>query len=236
MKFSFPVILCSFIASLTIAQITNTASFIGAGDIQTNGSLSLMSSWTSQADSGTSEGGTFVNYSGFVNAFTFQESVDTDGDGLADEDDTDDDNDGINDFLEITGNEFSPPIPTNPLKVDTDDDGLSDSEEAALRLSPIDPASICKIVSFYKYSDILSAISVNTIKGHTYRIEFSDNIYPGAEWRDFCNTNIGFGTYISIYSTNGIHTFFDDYSNHSSGFASTNSMRFYRIKVSKPKE
>ena len=65
--------------------------------------------------------------------------VDTDGDGVTDDDealngtdpgDADTDNDGLTDGQERTAG-------TNPLDADTDDDGLADGEEAALGADPL---------------------------------------------------------------------------------------------------
>ena len=47
------------------------------------------------------------------------ESIDTDGDGIGDDDDLDDDNDGLSDSTEIK-------YGTNTLIADSDEDGLAD--------------------------------------------------------------------------------------------------------------
>tara|TARA_A100001015_G_C14566095_1_gene547252 strand:+ start:94 stop:534 length:441 start_codon:yes stop_codon:yes gene_type:complete len=60
----------------------------------------------------------------------WQESVDSDSDGIGNNADTDDDGDGILDAQEAIDG-------TDPLKTDTDGDGLSDFQEATYGTNPL---------------------------------------------------------------------------------------------------
>ena len=62
------------------------------------------------------------------------ENIDTDGDGIGDDDDLDDDNDGLSDTTEAK-------YGTNPLVADSDDDGLTDGAEIRLTTNPLNKDS-----------------------------------------------------------------------------------------------
>jgi uncharacterized protein (TIGR02145 family) len=66
-----------------------------------------------------------------ANAQTAVDAIDTDGDGIPNNTDTDDDNDGLSDVDEATAG-------TNPLIADTDGDGVSDGQEIIDGTDPLD--------------------------------------------------------------------------------------------------
>jgi len=99
------------------------------------------------------------NSSEFYNAL-----IDTDGDGIGDNEDTDDDNDGISDNDEINVHG------TNPKLADSDRDGFLDGFELKMRKSPINPLEYPALAG-----EVIIAIefSFPSALGKTYRIEDS---------------------------------------------------------------
>ncbi len=94
---------------------------------------------------GTNASVSFRNHSGFLNAFIMHPSIDTDGDGIIDENDSDDDGDGISDAEELAGTRFHPPTATDPLNPDSDGNGFMDGAEALAGTNPLDPDSALRI-------------------------------------------------------------------------------------------
>jgi len=86
------------------------------------------------------------NYSGFLNTFLVAMNLDTDGDGIIDENDRDDDGDLLDDTDELAGSGFDPATPSDPLSTDTDGDGADDGAEAQAGTNPDDATSIFEIL------------------------------------------------------------------------------------------
>ena len=122
---------------------TNVAMFAGgAGSRMTNSTYSVISSWRQPTETKETSSQEYVNRSGIIHVFTVNEVLDTDGDGIVNEDDPDNDNDGLSDVEEITGARFDPPVPSDHNDPDSDDDGATDWEESVAQTNPRDPSSV----------------------------------------------------------------------------------------------
>lgn len=116
----------------TMAGAAGRATAPGLQSVTTAAQLSVV---------GSSSNARFSNQAGFLSSFLLRPSLDTDADGLPDEDDPDNDNDGLPDRVEITGTAFLPTTTTDPQSADSDRDGATDAEEAAAGTDPGDAAS-----------------------------------------------------------------------------------------------
>ncbi len=92
-------------------------------------------------------GATRLSRLGFSNTFVLHPLLDTDGDGVVDENDPDNDGDGIRDREELLGVAFSPVTVTDPQRVDSDGDGMSDGDEARAGTNPLDASSRFRVLS-----------------------------------------------------------------------------------------
>ena len=131
-----------------LAQFTNKSSVLdGSGTRSSCGSFTNLSAAGQPGGIAGSEGGGYVNQSGFLNTFLLQPGLDTDRDGLADELDPDNDNDGLTDAMEISGSAFNPATPTLVNVADTDGDGQLDGWEAVAGTDPTDSNSLFEFVA-----------------------------------------------------------------------------------------
>ena len=99
---------------------------------------------------GTAKSDHHINYSGFLQSFVLRPELDTDGDGLCDENDLDNDGDRLSDDVELAGIAFDPVTATDPQQADSDGDQLSDRDESIAGTNPWDENSrlwICDIAS-----------------------------------------------------------------------------------------
>ena len=127
------------VAEVATAQLTNRSSVLdGVGTRSTGGSYTHIGAGAQPGGIAVSSGGSFHNQAGFLNTFFLQPGLDTDGDGLADEADSDNDNDFLTDIAEVTGSGFSPATASNPNIADSDGDGSPDGEEAVAGTDPSD--------------------------------------------------------------------------------------------------
>ena len=68
---------------------------------------------------GTAKSNNHINYSGFLQSFVLHPDLDTDGDGLCDENDLDNDGDRLADDVELAGTAFEPVAATDPQQADS---------------------------------------------------------------------------------------------------------------------
>lgn len=205
---------------------TSDASFLGGGGVHaTNADYTLISSWRQQVQTSITVGGGYVNYSGFIGAFTeARPDLDSDGDGLTD-------------VEEVTGNRFNPAQRTNPKNPDTDGDGTNDLVEAIAGTDPLNPASVFTVQA-PAFSSLLTesfSATIPTQPGRRYRIMFTDLLStPNPVWSLFLNTNEGVGVHNALGGSPSTFTFIDDFTINTSGSAPSNVSRAYRISISKP--
>ena len=83
---------------------------------------------------GFSYNSTYLNNAGFLHSDTNDSKVGTDAD-----------EDGLSDWTELSGNQFTPNIPTSPKLLDSDGDGVSDTDEITMGTNPMDAQSCLKI-------------------------------------------------------------------------------------------
>lgn len=115
--------------------------FDGTGGGLSNTTYSAISAIGQGIPTGTLQSPSHRGYSGFLNNFIFNPTLDHDSDSIADENDPDDDNDGLEDLTELAG-AGQPPVSTSPFLADSDSDGFGDADEIAAGTNPQDPTSL----------------------------------------------------------------------------------------------
>jgi len=113
---------------------------VAGGGVATNGSYQSHMTIGQGDLVATMGNSSVIAHPGFLKAFLLHPTLDTDGEGLADENDPDDDNDSLEERVEITGTSFSPAHSTDPLDPDSDAEGQTDGNEAQTRTNPNDYA------------------------------------------------------------------------------------------------
>lgn len=211
---------------------SNVAYSASQGGIVSTGSTYLsISSIQNESATGISDSSNTTHYGGFISVFALAPSLDTDGDGIVDEDDPDNDNDGLSDIEEITGTRFSPPVPTDPNNPDSDNDGMSDRQEALAGTDPTNGNSRFVVTVVQNIpEDPAFYISIPTISGRIYQAFYSDTLASSNNWLSF--TANGSWTETSTTLTN--HIFVDDFTTNSTGANPVSMSRFYRVKVTIP--
>ena len=202
------------------AQFTNRSSVLdGSGTISSGGGYTNISAAGQPGGIAVSTGGSYVNQAGFLNTFSLKPSLDSDGDGLADEIDMDNDHDQLADATELAGSAFSPITPTLINLADTDGDGIADSAEAVAGSNPTDPNSLLEIVA------ITNAAGSRFITWQARGGNQKTYIVRGA--------NTAFGPYTTVVFSNtvagGSAPWFDAIGNAGDPAAATN--RFFAIEV-----
>lgn len=93
-----------------------------------------------------------------------------------------------------------------------------------------------QIPLLYGVNDLpLARITVTTVPGYFYEIEFSDDGPDNASpWNTFANPANGIGTWTETGSAASTFPFQDDFSPATSGYPSPSGMRFYRVTSSDP--
>ena len=152
------------------ATMTNISHVVdGIGSWSSGGSYSNLSAVAQPGGVSVSSAGTMINSAGFLNTFVLNPSLDTDGDGLSNELDSDNDNDGLDDNDELAGSGFNPVTITDVNAVDTDGDGMSDGSEAVAGTDPTDNSASLQIVSIEPSGDDL-IIGWQARSGNSYRV------------------------------------------------------------------
>jgi hypothetical protein len=141
--------LCALAAWLTAipasAQITNAGVLVGSGGWTGNATHRALLSAHEFSPATGATNASLVTRTGFFLTFTLRPSLDTDGDGLCDEDDGDNDNDGLADTTELRGGGTGEGV-SNPQLADSDGDGSNDGDEAAAGTDPGNASSAFRIV------------------------------------------------------------------------------------------
>ena len=179
------------LTNVAFAQFTNKSSVLdGSGTISTGGTYTNISAAGQPGGIAVSSQGTYVNQAGFLQTFFINGSLDTDGDGLADEADLDNDSDGLADSTEISGGSFSPGTVTEVNIADTDGDGLNDGSEATAGTDPTDENAVLEIVSI---TNTAGGRNVSWVaRGNnqrTYRLRATDNSYTTPDTSDIVYSN-----------------------------------------------
>ena len=165
-----------------------------------------------------SAGGTFVNYAGFLGTLSLQPSLDTDGDGLANEVDADNDNDTLDDAVELAGTAFDPNTPTDPNNADADNDGQDDGNEAGAGTDPDDDSSLLMVTDIDSVPD--TTVTWLGRGGMSYDIYCGGDLTAGLT--DFlATTNV----------TGGVAPWYATTNSFTDATASSTNRRFYLIKV-----
>jgi len=165
---ALPVLLC--------AQVQEEAHVLdGAGGGAGGASLSNRFSACQIGPVGDSSSGSFMNRAGFYSSFLLHPLLDTDADGITDEDDPDDDNDTLSDLAELSGQSFEPQTRTDSLLTDSDGDGMSDGEEAGAGTNPQDGNSLLQLtrVDLEGASVVLTWTSRD---GYTYHLSMAGSV------------------------------------------------------------
>lgn len=143
--FAFCAMGTSGLGQSNVSSVLDSSGTLSAGGGMTNVSAAGQPGGIS-----VSENGAIVNYAGFLNTFSMRPALDTDGDGLADEVDSDNDNDSLKDATELAGSAFSPATTTGVNDPDSDNDGSLDGFEAGAGTDPTDPDALLHIVNMRK--------------------------------------------------------------------------------------
>lgn len=126
--------------------------------------------------------------------------------------------------------------PDHGASGDPDGDGGDNLYEFDSGTHPQLASSIFRITGLHVEpveSQTVTHITIPTVPGYQYRIEFTDsNPSDPAGWIPFLNQDNGAGTWIGNAPDDSVHTFTDDFSSATSG--SFSSKRFYRVKVTRP--
>lgn len=131
----------------------------------------------------TGLGGAWTNHAGFLQAADLKRpGLDTDGDGVPDELDTDNDGDKLEDQAEVEGSSFQPATATIVNNPDSDGDHVNDGEEAAAGTDPTDDTSLLQIVEI-RETEAGTVIAWTARDGRQYRVLSAEgsHAYPRRE-------------------------------------------------------
>lgn len=197
------LLMIGFAAGLTAeAQYTNRSSVLdGSGTLSSGGGYTNISAAGQPGGIAVSAHGGYVNFAGFLNTFVIKSGLDSDGDGIADENDQDNDNDGLADATEIGGGAFNPVTGTQVNIKDSDGDGVSDGQESVSGTDPLDPNAFLRITRIFPSAG--QNVGWLARSNKTYKIYYSENSYTyptnlltttlangfaNAPWYSFTNT------------------------------------------------
>lgn len=153
---------------------TNTSWVIDAlGGWSAGGTYSNLSAGGQPGAITVVSAGELVNQQGFLSTFFLRSELDTDGDGLPNEADSDNDADSLEDSDEITGIAFDPVTPTDLNEPDSDGDGVGDGGEAVAGTDPQDPGANLRIVDIQRSGGSVEVYYLargGAVSGKVYRV------------------------------------------------------------------
>jgi hypothetical protein len=202
----------------SLAQLSQPQSALTmSGSRQESGALVNISAAGQQVNGvGRDSSGLLQNYTGFLASIVLSPSLDSDQDGVCDENEADNDDDGIEDGAEILGSSFAPSVPTDPNDRDTDGDNMSDGDEIVVGTSPTNTASVLAVAGT-TYGD--SGIQVTWTGGGSV-----------TQFLMRCETLLPTGVWETIFTNNPPTTSEASFLDTSA----TNRTYFYRIGVKRP--
>lgn len=152
------------------ATPTNGTDVVDGGGTWSSNSIFRSFSAVNQATPpGETSNTKIINQAGFLTTFVLAPYLDSDSDGMIDENDRDDDDDGLNDDDELVGTPFDPATPTDPLSADSDNDGARDAQEAAAGSNPRDATSLLHIIAMAR-ADGTVHVTWQARNGYTYEL------------------------------------------------------------------
>jgi hypothetical protein len=180
-------------ANTSHAQFSNKSSVLdGSGTTSTGGTYTNLSAAGQPGGIAQSSGGGFVNQAGFLNTFFVKGSLDTDGDGLADEADIDNDNDDLQDGAELAGSAFTPATASGVNTADSDSDGMSDGREARGGTDPTNADNAFELVRIQTNGSTRTISFVARGNNErTYVVKAADSSYAQPTQVLFSNTIAG---------------------------------------------
>lgn len=138
----------AFVPIEGISQSTERSRVVSAGGgWSSNTTFRTLMTFGQVAPEQSLSNGSFTSLGGFAQTFLLNPNLDSDGDGIADENDFDDDGDGLADAIELAGTAFNPATPTSILFADTDGDGVNDQAESVAQTNPLDASATLRIVN-----------------------------------------------------------------------------------------
>ncbi len=147
----------------------------GGGAWSSNATFRTFASVNQPTPPGESSNPGFISEAGFLATFLLAPQRDSDGDGLADENDRDDDGDGLSDIVELAGSSFDVTTPTDPLAADSDGDGVSDGGEAEAGNNPLDANSSFAIIDLTR-SNGIARVTWQARDGKVYELIGAANL------------------------------------------------------------
>lgn len=181
------------------AQVSNSSSVVdGGGGWCSNTTYRSVTAFAQPCPVGANESAANLNYSGFLNTFILHPDLDTDADGIVDENDPDNDNDGLRDLTELEGIAFNPATATDTQVADSDGDGATDGEEAGAMTNPLDAGSIFAVTAIRAGGNL--ELTWKARGGQQYQIEVRDEV-AGGDWEPFGSPVTAVGGVAPWYAT-----------------------------------
>ena len=168
---------------------------------------------------GVAAAGAWRHGAGFLRAVDLLRCwLDTDGDGLPDELDTDNDGDGLADGDEVAGSAFDPVTPTAVNAADSDGDGTPDGDEAAAGTDPGDRRADFRILALTRQSGD-THITWRGRGDRTYRLLATEHLSAPSGFEERRATNVIGGAPPWYLTTNNLTD------------ACAKPIQFYRIAI-----
>jgi hypothetical protein len=207
--------LCGHFSRAQLSQPQSAVTM--SGSRQASGALVNISAAGQQVNGvGRDSSGLLQNYTGFLASIVLRPSLDSDQDGVSDENEADNDDDGIEDGAEILGSSFDPSVITDPNNPDTDGDRMSDGDEVFADTNPTNTASLLAVVELVHGVD---GVRVDWMGGSsvTQFLMRCESLPPTGTWQAIFTNNPPTTAGVSFLDTSG-----------------TNRTQFYQISVKRP--